>query len=75
AEAVARVADEHAGADMPPRRETARSTAEPPMPGEAATEAAIAPDAVADALSGDGTVPATGVVEPGHPAAVPRAAG
>jgi hypothetical protein len=72
ADAVARVADEHAGADTPPRRETARLTAEP---GETAREAAISADAVADALIGDGSVPATVVVEPEHPAALPRVAG
>ena len=70
ADAVARVADEHAGADTPPRRETARITAEP---GGTTTEAAISPDAVADALVGDGTVPATVVVEPECPASLPRA--
>ncbi|EIZ83810.1 hypothetical protein WYO_3554 [Methylobacterium sp. GXF4] len=74
-EAVARVADEHAGAEAAPRRETARITAEPKAPGEAATEATISPDAVADALVSDGTVPATVVVEPEHPAALPRVAG
>ncbi|CAM2945007.1 MULTISPECIES: App1 family protein [Methylobacterium] len=71
ADAVARVADEHAGADTPPRRETARITAEP---GETTSETAISPDAVADALVGDGTVPATVVVEPERPASLPRAA-
>lgn len=70
ADAVARVADEHAGADTPPRRETARITAEP---GETTSETAISPDAVADALVGDGTVPATVVVEPERPASLPRA--
>ncbi|MDP4004025.1 App1 family protein [Methylobacterium sp. NEAU K] len=72
-EAVAGVADEHAaGADVEPRRATTRITAEPPEPGGAFDEPTISPEAVAGALAGDGLVPATVVVAPEHPAALPR---
>jgi phosphatidate phosphatase APP1 len=68
-EAVAGVADEHAAAETDTRRETARIT--PDLAGSAA-EDPIAPEAIAEALAGDGAVPATLVVEPATPAALPR---
>ena len=71
-DAVARVADEHAAdAETGPRRETARIRPESPGPEGAAAETPIAPEAIADALASDGSVPATVVVEPDKPAALP----
>ncbi|MGU3664358.1 App1 family protein [Methylobacterium sp. A49B] len=71
-EAVAGVADEHAAdAETGPRRETARITAEPPNDKAGAGDPAISPDAIAEALVGDGAVPATVVVEPEEPASLP----
>ncbi|WP_435528997.1 phosphatase domain-containing protein [Methylobacterium radiotolerans] len=70
--AVAGVADEHAAAaETGPRRETARITPEPSGVADA-TDDPIGPEAIAEALAGDGTVPATLVVEPETPAALPR---
>ncbi|WP_419539944.1 App1 family protein [Methylobacterium oryzae] len=57
-------------AETGPRRETARITPEPS--GAAAAEDPVAPEAIAEALAGDGSVPATLVVEPETPAALPR---
>ncbi|WP_373323325.1 MULTISPECIES: App1 family protein [Methylobacterium] len=72
-EAVAGVADEHAAdAEAGPRRETARIIAEPPDPAAGAPQTAISPDAITEALVGDGTVPATVVVEPQEPAVLPE---
>ncbi|MBP1183272.1 App1 family protein [Methylobacterium sp. PvR107] len=69
ADAVAGVADEHAAdAETGPRRETARITPEPPGSDGDAAKTPIAPEAIADALAGDGAVPATVVVEPEKPA-------
>jgi len=66
--AVAGVADEHAAdAETGPRRETARITPTPAGP-----EAPIAREAIAEALAGDDSVPATLVVEPEAPATLPR---
>ena len=72
-EAVAGVADEHAAdAEAGPRRETARIIAEPPDPAAGTPQTAISPDAITEALVGDGTVPATVVVEPQEPAVLPE---
>ena len=69
-EAVAGVADEHAAdTETGPRRETARITPDPAGP---AAEDPIAPEAITEALAGDGAVPATLVVEPERPATLPR---
>ena len=71
-EAVAGVADEHAAdAETGPRRETARITPEPPDTAAGAQDRAISPDTLAEALVGDGAVPATVVVEPEQPAILP----
>lgn len=72
AEAVGRVADEHAAAaEVQPRRETVQITPVPAGPGTAA--AGLSPDALADALGTEGGTPATVVVEPENPAGMPRA--
>lgn len=71
-DAVAGVADEHAAdSESAPRREAARITPEPLSSNRDAAEAPIPPEAIADALAGDGAVPATVVVEPEKPAALP----
>ena len=71
-ESLAGVADEHAAdAETGPRRQTARIIAEPPDPEAGARDTAISPDAISQALVGDGTGPATVVVEPEQPAVLP----
>ncbi len=72
ADAVAGVADEHAGAAaIEPRRETVQITPDATDPD--AGEAAITSDALSAALAIEGAVPATVVVEPGHRVDLPRA--
>jgi phosphatidate phosphatase APP1 len=71
-ETVAGVAYEHAASDETgPRRETARITPEPAKPDGTVANATVSPEAIAEALAGDGTVPATLVVEPETPAVLP----
>jgi phosphatidate phosphatase APP1 len=71
--AVVEVADEHGAAiESAPRRETARITPDMARASGPATEAPIAAEVIAEALTGDGAVPATVVVEPPSPAALPR---